>query len=282
MTNGFISRLIPLAPAMFTNRGGYWGIDAGFPASNLADRQPKIVCQGNVAGGAGFIGISFDVDLGADTPFDTVAIVHANLSVAGGNWSVYGYTAAAGLPTYGTEAVAALLFGMTTAAPFGVAPTTRAARRHALITGTSTSRRYLRFYIGDTTVLSATGIVNAGVLCIGQSINPFFNYENASGWKIDDASPVRILPGGETFTQAHGKVPLWRCTWSSLTEAEMRDLRSLVGEIGTSEPLLIVEDPSATIGQSERIHYGLLTNIDFTERIQIDKQRLDLTIRELV
>lgn len=175
MSNGVICRLVPLASTMFTGRPGYAGINTAFPAGNLADRQPKTVCQGLT--GSNPIGIAFDVDLGADTSFDTVAIIAANVSAASGSWAVYAYTSAAGLPAFGSEAPGALVFGMTSPTPFGVAPTTRLRTRCGFVRGTSISRRYLRILLQDLPAANPDGFVNAGVLCIGQSLAPVWNFE---------------------------------------------------------------------------------------------------------
>lgn len=280
MSNGVICRLVPLASTMFTGRASYAGINAAFPAGNLADRQPKTVCQG--ATGSSPLGICFDVDLGADTAFDTVAIVAANLSAASGAWAVYAFTQAAGLPALGAETGAALVFGMTAFGAFGVAPTTRARTRCGFVRGTSINRRYLRIYLQDAPGSNPDGFVNAGVLCIGQSLAPVWNFELGNGRRIEDQSTVRVLDGGETMTERGGKVPVWRGTWSNLTEAEMRQYWSIQQEIGTSDPLLIIEDPDAVAGQAEAIHYGQLVTLDFHERVQLEKQRVDIVIRELV
>lgn len=280
MSNGVICRLVPLTPAMFTGRAAYANINTAFPAGNLADRQPKTVCQGNT--GSSPIGICVDVDLGADTAFDTVAIIAANVSASSGTWAVYAFTSAAGLPALGSEGAGALVFGMAASNPFGVAPTTRLRTRCGFARGTSISRRYLRIYLQDLPGANPDGFVNAGVLCIGQSLAPVWNFELGSGRRIEDQSTVRVLDGGETMTERGGKVPVWRGTWSNFTEGEMRAYWSILQEIGTSEPLLIIEDPDAVAGQAEAIHYGQLVSLDFHERVQLEKQRVDVTIRELV
>lgn len=280
MSNALIVRLQPLTAAMFTPRIAYAGINPAFPAGNLADRQPKKVCQGNT--GSNPIGICFDIDLGADTAFDTVATIAANLSVSNGLWAVYGFTAAAGLPALGSEGAGAQLFGSGGASPFGIAPTTRSPVRSAFLTGASVTRRYLRVYLQDLPGANPAGVVNAGVFCIGQKLAPAWNFELGSGRKIEDQSVPRTLPGGETYTEEGGRVPMWRGTFSNLSEAEFRQAWSIMQEIGTGRPLLFIEDPDALAGQAEGIVYGQLTALDFTERVQLEKQRIDLTIRALV
>lgn len=280
MTSGLIIRLLPLAASQFAVVAGYDGINASFPVGNLADPQPKTVCQGNT--GSNPLGIKFDIDLGADTSFDTVAAIGSNMSFASGRWAVWGYTSAAGLPAAGAETAGAALFGTAGLGNLGVAPTTLVTRRSGFLTGATVSRRYLRIAMQETPAANPDGFVNLGVLCIGQSIPLGYNYELGSGRKIEDQSIVRQLPGGETFSERGGRVPVWRATWSNLTEAEMRNIWSLLQEVGTGGQVLAIEDPDATTGQAERIHYAQIDSLDFIERVQIDKQRIDLRFRDLI
>lgn len=279
MSNGLIVRLIPLAGSQFTSGGGYTGINANFPAGNLADIQPKRVCQA-VSGGSP-LGMVINLDLGADTAFDTIAALYTNLSSAG-LLAVYGFTSAAGLPAINTETAGDLLLGAGAFTSFGIAPTTRERRRHAVLTGASVTRRYIRFYLQDTPGTNPDNFVNIGNFVVGQKIEPLFNFELSSGRKIDDQSVIRPLPGGETAVERGGRTPIWRGTWSNLSEAEMRAIWSLQMEVGIGSPVLVIEDPDAVTGQCEAIHYGLLEGLDFNERVQLEKQRWDLRVRELV
>lgn len=274
MSFGIIVRPIPLAAAQITATGNF-GINAAFPATNLASRQPKVVTQTNVRSSGSTITLVINIDLLADTAIDTIALMFTNCS-SEATWLAYGATAAAGAIT---ESAPNLIF---TSTAFGMAPTTRELRRHALWTAaTPVSRRYIRIIITDT-LANAENLIRAGVPVIGQRIAPAYNFELGSGRRIDDRSQLRVLPGGETYVEEGGRVPLWRATWSNLTEAEMALIWSLLVEIGQSRPVLLVEDPDATAGQAERMHYGLLEGLDFHERVQLDKQRIDLRVRELV
>jgi hypothetical protein len=279
MSNGQIVRLIPIAGSQFNGRAGYAGIAGNFPASNLADIQPKKVCQGGAGGGT--IGIQVDLDLGADTAFDTIAALYTNLSLTA-SWAVYGWTNAAGLPALGAEGPGDLILGSPNFGGFGVAPTTRERRRHGLLQGASITRRYIRFSLQDTAAANPDGFVNCGNFVVGQSIRPEFNYELGSGRKIDDQSIIRVLPGGETVPVRGGRTPIWRGTWSNLSEAELRQIYSLMLEVGIGSPILAIEEPDSVTGQCEGLHYGLLEGLDFNERVQLEKQRVDVRVRDLV
>ena len=122
MSRGFILRSIPLAAAQITLQGATNGINPAFPVGNLADRQPKIVAQGNPVAGVGVFTLAFAIDLLADTPIDTIAIMFTNLS-ADSSWVIAANTAAQG-------PVVSVVPGNTVLdAAFGVAATTRADRK---------------------------------------------------------------------------------------------------------------------------------------------------------
>lgn len=274
MSNGIIVQPFPIAASQIsmvclpTN-------DAAFPAANMIDPQPKTVAQSAAQTGSADSVMRIDIDLGADYLADTVAVMFTNLSAAA-SWVIYMAPAAVG--TW-SDSVSYLVNGSA----FGVAPSWGGGR-HALWTVPATSRvlvRYLRIYLIDTTANSER-LIRAGVVLVGARVQPVFNFELGSGFKVDDQSITRTLPGGETAIERGGITPIWRATWSNLTEVEFRSFGRIIRTFGKGAPLLLVEDPDAVTGQPEAMHYGLLEAIDFTERTQIDKQRIDMVIRELV
>jgi hypothetical protein len=124
----------------------------------------------------------------------------------------------------------------------------------------------------------------AGVLAIGRRFEP----QNAGagpgvdlggGRALRDLSEVRELDGGELSVWRRARVPEIRFSWSQLTDAESRELWALLSAAGTSQPVLFVEDAAATPGQQERIHYGLLRDIEVLQRTQSDKSRWSATVR---
>lgn len=276
MSNGLIVRPIPLAASQVSVSGATWGVNAAFPIGNIVDRQPKVVAQTNPASSGTSFELSILIDLGADTAFDTVAVMWTNLSMSA-TWNVFGSPAAAGgsVLSGGNQ-----LLGTT---GFGVAPTTRENRRHGLwTTATPVSRRYIEIKLIDTRAANPEQLIRAGVLVIGQRLAPTWNFELGSGRKVETQSIRRTLPGGETHTEKTGRVPIWRATWSNLSEAEMRAVWSIMMEVADDDPLLLIEEPDAVPGQAEGMHWSLLDALDFFEREQIDKQRIDLRARELV
>lgn len=273
MSNGLFVRIIPLAASQVTAIASS-GVDPAFPAGALADRQPKTVFRTNPATGSGGISTLITIDLGTDMPVDTVALLHTGLTPAA-IWAIYSEPAAAGgvVPGPGNVRLANTAFGPV--------PETRDYRRHGLFTtDTAFTARYIAIQVGD--VSTAGSIIRLGVLVIGNRLQPAFNFELGSGRRLDDQSIVRVLPGGETHSEEGAKVPLWRATWSNLSELDLVRLWSLFCEVGIGRPMLLIEDPDQTGGLPERIHYGQLVDMQWTERVQVEKQRIELQIRELL
>ncbi len=279
--NGAVFRIVPYAASAVGTPAGSWPLDAAFPVSALANIQPKVVMRSTFSADPKFVVV--DIDLGADTLIDGLAVLHTGFSPAAG-WAILGATNAQGpLPLpLGSEPAGRRLFGQTGIESFGIEPTTLENRRFGFIARASHSVRYLRVYFYEP----AAGVVEVGTLLVLQRLamgqDQFGNFELGSGRRVDDRSQRRALPGGETAIERGGRVPEWRATWSSLTEAQYRQLWSLLNEAGTSAPVLAAEFQDGSAGQAEALHYGLIQSIDFSERIQLDKQRVELRFQELL
>lgn len=274
MSNGILVRQMITANNLL-GVSAYAGLNAAFPATNLFDRQPKVVCAANDAGAGNPVVMIIGLDLLADQQIDTVAALFTNLSDAG-TLTVYASTSAEGYAAAQSGAPIYNLFGTS----FAMQPsTTGAARRHLLATGAGRVARFLEIYIVDTAA-NLERLIRCGVLFVGARLAPGFNFELGSGRKIVDRSTVWELEDGGTETWRKGRTPLARARWSNLSEAELRTVWSMMANLGESEPLLWVEDPDATTGQQERIHYGTWTGLDWSERVQLEKQSIDLTLRE--
>lgn len=128
-----------------------------------------------------------------------------------------------------------------------------ATRRHGFLKlGATVSSRFWRFR------LSGTGNLQAGVLTIGDAIQPAWGHEWGSGRFIDDRSAVEPLRGGGFGVERAARVPGWQFTVSELDDTELSDLWDLVEEVGKSAPVVVVEDPSlASANLNRALHYGL-------------------------
>jgi hypothetical protein len=280
--NGAIFRIVPYSAAQVAATPGGYPIDPAFPVSALANIQPKVVTRSTSTAASKTVVI--DVDLGVDTVVDAMAVMHTRFSSAA-QWAIIGATNAQGplaLPLGSEPPELRRMFGQTGPALFVLQPTTRENRRFGFIATQSQTVRYIRVYF----IEPAAGVVEIGTLLVLQRLamgqGQYDNFELGSGRRVDDRSQARSLPGGETVIERGGRAPQWRASWSNLTEAHLRELWSLLMEVGTGAPILAAEYQDGSAGQAEALHYGTIQSIDFSERVQLDKQRVELRIQELV
>lgn len=276
MANGFLLRSLPLTPGMVSAPAWQTGFNAAFPVANLVDKQPKVVAQ--TAVGAGTFSTMIEIDLGANNDIDTLVLMHTNLSSAA-QWRVFGVPAATAFAAPDAEPAGQLILGFAGWTNFGVMPTTRQTRRHALAIGSMVTVRRLRIYVRDTTPQNPEAVIRLGTLAIGRRWSPAFNFELGGGRRIQDRSSMRDMPGGEIAGLRGARVPVTRVSWGDMTDAELLALWDILSDVGESEPVLLIEDPDPTTGQCERIHYGLQSS-DFYERSMADKSRVELRLKE--
>jgi hypothetical protein len=257
--------------------------DSGFPITNLGDPQPKTVWRSTLAGPWAY---RITADLGFDYSLDTLALLFHSGPASGLFWSAWSRTAAQGNFGAGTvgesDATAWFLDQPAVVAPVPpFAAGFETARLHSLHTRASLQvARYVRLSFFHPTAPS----FSAGVLAVGRRFEPQNGGAGPGadwglGRRIVDLSDVRTLDGGEGAVWRKGRVPEVRWSWSHLTDEETRTLWALKTGHGESRPLLFVEDPAATPGQQERIHYGTLRSLAFYERQQSDKSRWEATLR---
>ena len=251
------------------------GINAAFPVTALLDAQPKAIVQTNVSGSAPF-SLTLDLDFGADVPMDTLALMFANVSAAA-SWTVHATAGAAALTEVAGNLLASGAFGQPSQVP--------GRGRHGLWAGAAViNRRRVRVRLTEP-ALTSPAVISVGQLLVGERWQPgdiFGNFELGTERSIDDRSIKRTLPGGETYVERGARVPGWSALWSRLSHAEMRRVWGLLADLGLSQPLLMVEDPDNVPGQNEAMHYGMIERLEPVSRTQDDKNRIDLTIREML
>ncbi|MFN3371633.1 MAG: hypothetical protein ACK4Z0_08915 [Sphingomonadaceae bacterium] len=248
-------------------------------AANLADPDPRLVLEvGSTAPWA----IPIDADLGGDWPVDTIAILYHS-GPAGGLWRVHAQTAAQGpFGVYGSEPIESRLWEW---AEWRSVPTFQASRFHGLRElPEPISCRYLRVEIyWPLAQQIAPYPFRAGVLAIGRRLQPggaAGGFDWGAGRRVLDLSEVRVLPGGGRGRWQRARVPEVRGSFSQLTDAELAEFWDLQLAVGESGPVLLVEAPDTrgALGLHDRIHYGTLTSLDFYERRQADKNRVDIRL----
>lgn len=159
-------------------------------------------------------------------------------------------------------------------------------RTHFVGTFPAVQKRYLRvvlYWPGPADMQP----FSAGVLCVGRRLQPGADGSELSGFdwgagrRVEDQSTVRVLPGGGRAIWKGAKVPEVRGTFSHLTDAELAQFWVMQMAVGESDPLLLVEAPDTLgdAGAHDRIHYGTLVGLDFFERRQANKSRVEVRLQ---
>lgn len=238
---------------------------AGFPAANLADEQPLVIWKAAAAGA-----VSVDLDLQADTSLDTVFLGFSNASTSA-TWEIRAATAAQGTAWLANAGSIVLGATQLRASADALGP-----RYHAFWrAGAALNARHLRINL-----INAAAALTAGVLVVGKAFQPGYNHEWQSGRGLEDLSLKERLASGAMSVDPRAIVPIWRWTLGDLTDAELRALWGIARRRGTSRPVLAVEDPDATEGLHERLHYGTLKDLSEYAREAPQKTRWEFAIEE--
>lgn len=258
MSNILILEPLPLNAAWLTASDEA----AAFPVASLLDPSPLVVWKTTGAGS-----FTLTIDLQADTELDTVYLGYTNASVSA-TWAIAGATAAQG-PSYIGDPGAVIQGATPIRAAEAFAP------YHAFWTGAPRTVRHLRL-----SVTQSGGAFAAGNLLIGKAWRPSWNYEWEAGRAVADASLKERLPDGSLVIEPRGISGAWTWTFGDLTDAETRQLWRIARTYGLSRPLLVVEDPDASAGLNERLHYGVFSEIQRYNREAPDKTRWEFTFED--
>lgn len=246
----------------------------GFPHSNLLSPQPKVVFRVPIAD-QWVTGVTFD--MGWDWSMDTFALLFHNAS-PDLSWSVEVRTDAEG-PNPNQIDTSDMAAPFQPATPVYPTATSLWTRRHSvLLLPQIVYGRYVRFILYASTAADAD--FSVGLMTFGQRIQPEFGRDWGAGRRIVDQSTRITGRGGEQHLWRGARVPSVRWSWSHLSDAEMLRVWALMADAGESQPIVYVEDSSPTPGLHERIHYGLLTGLDYYERAQTEKSQISLKLDE--
>lgn len=239
--------------------------DRGSGADNLLTRSPKEAWVDTADGSV----VRIFIDFGQPINVDTVFLGFVTPPAAGATWSgaggLAGYTE---LTVFGSRALRAV--DSASRAP---------DRTHALWNGTARTIRYLRLAL---TQPSGAGALSAGIVMAGEAWRPQFNMEFGGGRRVIDTGTVAQLPDGGFAAVEGARKRAFEWTLGDLTVAEIDELEELILDHGESIPLLVVEDPDATTGQRNRIHYGLFVGLKAYERANPAQTKLALSFEEWV
>lgn len=237
-------------------------VSRGTGAANLLTANPKEVWLDSASGSAAQI----NIDLGAAQWIDTVFLGHVFPPAAGATWAITGGVA-------GFADVVLMAAGPLRAVDrAGIFPDTS----HALWTGDPVFVRYLRL----TVTQPAGAPLSAGALMVGSAFTPTWNKEWGSGRRVIDTGSATALPDGGFAVVEGVRKGSYSFTLGDLTDEEVDRLYALQLAVGETLPVLVVEDPAATAGQLQRIHYGRFAGLRAYERRNPEQTRWEITIED--
>lgn len=251
---------------------------AAYPASNLTDVEPRRPYRQNWPAPWAF---TITLDLGADKSIDTFGMLY--------HWgrytsylSLFSRSETEGPFISATDNIGALEWVSSHPVYPVPANSNGGPDVHSIyLRPTPVTARYLRFTMfAPAYAPGAPGSWSCGVAAVGKRWQPTVGHDWGAGRRLVDQSGVRVLQDGGRAIDKAAKVPEFRCSYSGLSNEEMRDLWALLTQVGNSEPVLFVEDPATTPGLVERIHYGTITSSDFYERAMTEKSRMEIRVTE--
>ncbi len=256
MANLMIASPLPLV-ALAVSRG------AG--GANLLTLDPKEVWIDSAVGSAATI----DIDLGSAGWIDTVSLVGVYGAVAGATWTITGGTAGY------TDAVLKASSALRANDAYGQFPSVS----HGFWYNAPYLVRYIR--------ISVTQPAGSAPLAIGRALvsrmfMPTWNKEWGAGRGVIDTGTATRLPSGGFASVEGARLGSYAWTLGDLSDVELETLYALMLDFGETLPVLVVEDPSATTGLRNRIHYGLLTGLRKFERRSPGRTRWELSMEEWI
>lgn len=237
----------------------------GLGQFNLVSADPKEVWCDLVTGSEALI----ELDFGLAVTLDTVALAAVYGAAAGASWTLSG-----GLASY-TEIIIQASSPLRAADAAGQFPATS----HALWTGAAVTLRYLRIALlqplGEAPLM-------IGRVLTGKAFAPQFGHEWGAGRGVIDTGSATRLPSGGFAVAEGARLSSYRWTFGDLGLAEIEALYELQLQVGQTGPVLVVEDPAATAGLRNRIHYGLLTSLRPFERRNPAQTRWELSMEDWI
>lgn len=254
-----MANILILAPAAISAIA----VSRGSGGANLLTASPKEAWVDSTVGTA----VDIDIDFGAAIPVDTVCLGYVTPPDAGAVWTITGGAAAY---TTITLKAAGALRAVDSA---GQSP----AMTHAFWTGAAATIRYLRLSV---TQPAGQPVLSAGVVMAGAAFVPTLNKEWGAGrGVIDTGSATQLIDGGFGVNEGARKGSYsWTLGDLSIDEADA--LYTLLLGVGETRPVLVVEDPAATTGQRNRIHYSRFAGLKKYERRNPKQTRWDFQVED--
>jgi hypothetical protein len=263
MSNMILLRPLPIAAVAAS--AGLFAPGPGSGVANLLTPEPKEIYTN--AGGGGVRNLDFD--FGSVVSFDTIFL---------GFWDLAG---APGLDQFtgGAGYTATDYLGSVSLSSLALSSSPAPLRKHWLIrTAAPINERYIRLGItsGNTNPWSF------GIAAFGLPLTTTYNREKGGGRSIVDTGAKEGRQDGG-FGIGHGtRKGAFRWVWGDLSDAELDAIYDLGLAVGETSPVVVVEDPDATTGLNERIHYATFDRFEAYERGDPTKHRWALSVTQWV
>lgn len=256
-----MAEMIIVEPIDFTLGGAAPSITVsrGSGAANLLTNDPREVWVDSALGTT-----TIDIDFGVARQWDTIALINTNgvattqMSITGGatlTATTYQNAAALRVPSedYPDTNGPALFYSA------------------AKITG-----RYIRI-----SLINPAGVpLSAGKLCIGDSWKPSFPREVGAGRPPLDSGARQRLDDGGLAVVSGRLISGFKWVFADMNPADLNKLWGIIRRRRTTEPVLLVEDPSPAV--AEGVHYGTFAELESYERRDAEKSRMALTVEDWI
>jgi hypothetical protein len=242
-----VSNAIFLRPLPFTVNSATNTV-AGTSKDYLANDHMGVVWQGQHPASASQ---HFIIDLGADTDFDTIALIGLTGSTTSWTIQVSVADAAAG-PTFvaGGYDYAAVLLLAGAAMPAGG----RGRSYWEKPAGGPSLVRYVRVNIA---AVAAGTTITVARLVIGKRIRPTRNFDFGAGAGVRDTGKVDWSARGVFLRRRGAKLRALGLSFNALHRDEVEEsVNPLIEQVGSTGPILLVRDPDAHAQRQRRIYFG--------------------------
>lgn len=224
---------------------------------NLYTADPKEV-------GIALTGLSsavIEIDLGSIKP---VSAVYVGAQSHSRFFDITGGASSYNSDFIGSPTVANKLSGV---APF----------KNLVVLTTPLNLRYIRLNLYDVAIGSTIGNV-----IVGKAFRPTWGHEYGEGRGVGDTgSATRLLSGGFGINPG-ARFKTWDFTLGDLTDAEVEELYDIALSVGTTNPIVVCENPDLTDNLDARIHYGLFSKLDRFDRLIPGATKWNLKVEEWV
>ena len=218
--------------------------NSGFAASNLGNDYAGVVWQTSVNGYR-----AIDVDLGADTPIDTLMLFGIGNGATNPSVSTYYKTAAGVAGSWIPALVGAALYAGSAPLPAGRTGT------GLYDLGNGVTARYVRVELPS----NFDGLIQASRLIIGKRIQLERNFSFGAALGVRDLGSLDFSRRGVLIRNEGKKLRTVGLTFSNINKDEVETLtKPLLEEIGNTKMIALVTDPAPHAQRQNRCYFGSL------------------------